>query len=247
MKDLLSPITSPDVTGLHRGFRIDSRIYINKGRGVRSSLILLNTARYITLGYKMKKLIRFKFDPEKFVNILAYLASKSSNLTKLKAAKLLYLVDKEHISNYGRPVIGDSYVRMDYGPAPSKALDIINDVLIPERVQVQLSKPNVELFKKYLRADYTSKHPTFKSVKQVDWDIFSESEVEALQKVTKSFANKSATFLINLTHKDPTWLDTDPNSDIDYRLFLEGLSHDRKKEMIQLMESDQEDREIFDL
>ncbi len=64
--------------------------------------------------------IRFRFQLPKVINALAYFASHGiRDLTKLKAAKLLYYVDKYHLLKYGRPVIGDHYVCMDFGPVPS--------------------------------------------------------------------------------------------------------------------------------
>ena len=70
---------------------------------------------------------RFKVD--KLIACLAILAKhRVSKLDKLKAVKLLYLADKYHLLKYGRPIINDTYVHLDNGPVPSKALDIINDV-----------------------------------------------------------------------------------------------------------------------
>jgi uncharacterized phage-associated protein len=57
----------------------------------------------------MTKRVRFQFDPEKFVDAVAYLAQACPSSTKLSICKLLYFADKEHLLRYGRPILGDHY------------------------------------------------------------------------------------------------------------------------------------------
>lgn len=193
----------------------------------------------------MKKIIRFKFNIEKFVNALAYFGEGTADLTKMKAAKLLYFLDKCHLRKYGRPVIGDEYISMDYGPVPSKSLDIINDEIYPERVTYE--RPNHDLFERHLELDRTQANPPIKSKGKVDWEVFSESEIEVLKDVKKKYAILDASKLVDLSHKDATWKKTKRNSEIDYRLFFDGLREDERAGMIESLELDQEDREIFEL
>ncbi|MBR5958862.1 MAG: SocA family protein [Salinivirgaceae bacterium] len=41
-----------------------------------------------------------------------------------KISKVLYFADQMHLSLYGRPITGDDYIKMPYGPVPSKIDDI---------------------------------------------------------------------------------------------------------------------------
>ena len=105
-----------------------------------------------------KTAIRFYFDVEKFVNAVAYFVKKTPRVDKLKAAKLLYFLDKYHLVNYGRPVTGDCYHSLDYGPVPSMSLDIMNDVIS----DLSLRRPlrNKRTFEKYLQVDHkTTRYP----------------------------------------------------------------------------------------
>ena len=70
--------------------------------------------------------LKFRFDLGKLVNALAYFADAGvGDLTKLKAAKLLYLADQRHLFKFGRPITGDRYVAMDLGPVPESAYQLI--------------------------------------------------------------------------------------------------------------------------
>ena len=45
--------------------------------------------------------------------------------------KLLYLLDRRALSQWGRPVTGDDYFSMKYGPVLSEVLDLITDMPDP--------------------------------------------------------------------------------------------------------------------
>src|SRR5208337_1007198 len=68
--------------------------------------------------------LTFDFNIEKLVHALAYFSTSGiRDLTKLKAAKLLYFADKEHLLEHGTPILGDVYFCMDFGPVPSMSLN----------------------------------------------------------------------------------------------------------------------------
>jgi hypothetical protein len=79
----------------------------------------------------MKRFLSYNYNFEKFVAAMTHMAMKVADLTKLRAAKLLYFADKYHLTNYGRPIIGDYCVKMDHGPVPSQSLDLMNELVSP--------------------------------------------------------------------------------------------------------------------
>jgi len=115
--------------------------------------------------------VSFRFDREKLLHALAYMADKDvPDLTKLKAAKLLFFADKYHLLHYGRPVIGDCYVCMEHGPVPSRSLDVMNRLVAPDEIQ----DPLREEFGEYLKVDrFLRKHPLLRSKRPPDLSIFS--------------------------------------------------------------------------
>jgi len=191
---------------------------------------------------KAKTSIRFRFNVEKFVNAVAYFAKNAPKIDKLKAAKLLYFLDKYHLVNYGRPVTGDCYHSLDYGPIPSMSLDIMNDVISGVPLRRQL--PNKRTFEKYLQVDHKkSRYPKFILKREPNLEIFSESEIEALNHTVKKYGGRSGPELIDLTHKELTWRSV-KNGEIDYRLFV--IDSSNSSEMLELMDLDQENRDLAD-
>lgn len=192
----------------------------------------------------VKPPIRFKFDPEKFVASLAFFASHAKGVDKLKAAKLLYYADKYHLLRYGKPILGDVYYHLDYGPVPSKALDIMNEAIDPYHLR-GIPQSNLELLRKYVKVDSEEKkHPLFAAKMEPDLDVFSESELEALNETIERYGHYSGRQLIDLTHREAPWLKTDRNEEIDYHLFFEG-EKDASPEAAEYLESLREHIEVM--
>jgi len=69
------------------------------------------------------------FKEEKTLNAILYIASKMGGAVDMhKLSKTLYFADSEHLSKYGRSITGDVYIKMKYGPVPSKTDDILKAV-----------------------------------------------------------------------------------------------------------------------
>ncbi len=83
----------------------------------------------------------FNLDFKKLIVCLIYFASHCSDMTKLKAIKLSYFLDKYHLVKYGRPVLGDNYVLMGLGSVPSMTLDIINEIQDAYQHKIKMLDP----------------------------------------------------------------------------------------------------------
>src|SRR5262245_39031345 len=71
---------------------------------------------------------RFRFDPEKALNLVLYVAAKVKEPSFHTISKVIYFADKLHLERYGRLICGDSYVAMKHGPVPSEIYDMMKDV-----------------------------------------------------------------------------------------------------------------------
>jgi uncharacterized phage-associated protein len=194
------------------------------------------------------KPLRFTFDPERAILALAFFAdAEVPDLTKLKAAKLFYFADKDHLLRHGRPILGDTYYCLDSGPIPSGALNIMNEAVTatPEEAP---SHPIQDFLKSYLDV-ILRHHPVFRARRKPELDAFSESEVESLRRTVESYGALTAGQLIELTHREATW--QTPNegrepghrADIPYQLFFENAGADATT-MKALVEAEQEEREF---
>lgn len=183
------------------------------------------------------KKITFSFDIEKFVNAIAYFASKIERLDKYKAVKLLYLADRYHLIKYAHPIIGDRYHKLTWGPIPSRALDEI-------KAAIEFPAFSSYLFKQYIKINRRPKYPILSIQKPANLEVFSESELEILDLVIKEYGKKSFNELKILTHKHATWEKSKEKEEIDYRLFFK--EDPDSKNNLELMELEQEDRDLID-
>lgn len=172
--------------------------------------------------------LTFRFSLDKFINALAYFASQGINdLTKLKAAKLLYLADQYHLFRYGRPITGDRYVAMDLGPVPEGAFQLISRLIEPAEVsdpQRTRALERLDVYRGFLRR-YS--YPVLRARTAPDLDVFSDSEIEALAATLKEFGRKPARALVDLTHEHRAYKRANSgrsagsSTDLPYEYFFE--------------------------
>lgn len=143
----------------------------------------------------MKMLL--EFDYKKATQAINYLTKKEGGqIDKLKLIKLVYLADRYHLRRYGRPMVNDAYVAMPLGPVGSSVKDIaeFSDFLdVDER----------KYAKKYLARG--ERKYTIASIGNVDDEVFSKSELEALDFAYSEFGKYPASDLVNITHRYPEW------------------------------------------
>lgn len=128
-------------------------------------------------------MLRFEFDKDKAVEVLLYIASRTSG-DMYVVLKLLYLADKFHLENYGSLVCGDRYAALQYGPVPSSTYDLVkavrNGVL-----------PN---------APFSIEQNTITPKRDANLEYLSRSDIKALDDAISKYSSLSFGALKNLTH-----------------------------------------------
>ncbi len=123
---------------------------------------------------------------------------KDGQINKMKAIKLIYLADRLHLRKYGRPIVGDKYFAMKYGPVGSQTKNI-----------AELSHVSYEVVsyaKKYIKpVTIYKKNDSLTSIKKDDLSVFSDTDIECLESVYNNFSDKDQFELAKLTHKYPEW------------------------------------------
>lgn len=135
-------------------------------------------------------------DYEKIIQAINYFARKSvhNRISKLYFLKLIYLADRYHLRKYGRMITNDRYVAMKYGPVASASKKAFEFIELPEFYLAYIDK--------YLRSSETSDN-YLTSVTTTDIDVFSESDIEALEaawSIKEKYSN-----LVAFTHLFPEW------------------------------------------
>ena len=129
----------------------------------------------------------------------------------MKLIKLMYIVDREALLRWGRPISTDRYVSMDHGPVLSKTLDLINAGKDPKEKGVwfkHISEPRGYVVT---------------LVKDSPLDELSRAEEKLIREVDQKFGHKDKWELVRFLHTLPEW--KDPNGSaiqIDYRDILEA-------------------------
>lgn len=180
----------------------------------------------------MSRRLTFNFDVDKFVNAAAYLVERCPEVTKMKLFKLLYYADKEHLLTYGRPIIGDRYIKMEWGPVPSRGYNIVKH-------DDRASSEESELFDGYIGVQ--GKDLFVKTTPNLDY--LSESDIEALDATIQRYGRLTACQLSNLSHREAAWSKAEPSADLDYRLFF--ANRPDADEVKNLAQDDQELRDAL--
>jgi len=127
--------------------------------------------------------IEFLFDLDKATASMAYLLERLGPVEKVKLMKLLYIADRNHFIQHGRPITGSEQVAMDHGPLPSACLEALDKNRIPQFVNVDQLTHVVSLKSK------------------PDGDILEASERDILDKVISAFGAADKWALKKHTHK----------------------------------------------
>jgi uncharacterized phage-associated protein len=154
--------------------------------------------------------LSFNFEPKKLGSSLAVFAKTVNDLTKLKAAKLLYFADKMHLLQYGRPITGDKYYCLDYGPVPTVSLNIMSDMISPFTVTLKgkrLEHPMRSTVEEYVTVgNKSARHPRIIARKDSEIDSLTSAEQKVLTYISQKYGQLSSSRLIELTHKERPWL-----------------------------------------
>jgi uncharacterized phage-associated protein len=137
---------------------------------------------------------------ESFTTIEAiyYLLKNIGSADRLKIVKLIYLADKYHLFHYGRTITDGAYYAMSYGPVSSTVKDILNfnDFnMYPDEIKFAS-----KLLKQVGKNDFDAN-----DINNLEIKYLSETDIEALNYICKTFGTWSKDNLLNYTHKYPEW------------------------------------------
>jgi uncharacterized phage-associated protein len=138
----------------------------------------------------------FSLHKEKAVNSLLFVINNLVKADTHKTYKILYFADQKHLLKYGRPIFGDTYVKMKFGPVPSFIKNVVDENI--EGLE--------EVVAKYHRY-------YVKSIEEPNLDYLSESDIECLEE--SIFENKDLSFE-TLTNKSHDYAYDKASWSIDY-------------------------------
>ncbi len=171
--------------------------------------------------------IQFKISYDKAIEIIVWLAERKPGIDIYHVAKVLFYADKMHLNRFGRPVTGDTYIRMPYGPVPSGIRDLITE-------NSWLSPRQIERMKNSLIID-KGNHYKLAATRKPDLKYFSKSDIKCLEESLETYGNLSFDQLYKSTHQEKCYHETASNEKIDYSTLIDD-ENPSKHEILKNME-----------
>ena len=143
--------------------------------------------------------IVFNLNIQKALEVILYLSNRVNEISSHTLLKMLFFADVYHLNEYGRPIIGDDYNALKFGPVASTVYDIIQKK--PFLIEVLAEEPfNVVDIKKL-----NKRVPVIFPERDYNEDCLSLSDREALDYSIKKYINCNFDELTELSHQHPAW------------------------------------------
>jgi hypothetical protein len=168
-----------------------------------------------------------KFNEEKTLSAILFLANQDGKIDLYALLKTIYYADKNHLHEWGRTITGDGYAKMDCGPVPSSAYDMLKSVRGDGSWKTDI---NLKKFFKF------TDHITIKPLLPPDINKLSETDIEALQKSFNERGRKSFDELWREAHDDKAfqqsknWIMTEEDLAEDDPLLIKYLTEVERNE-----------------
>jgi len=143
-------------------------------------------------------------DLNKFYNMVLYFCSVKGVL-KTVLNKLLFYADFKHFKEYTVSISGMNYARINFGPVPNN-YDFFYASLLKNKL--------LETEEEYYSQDVVGER--FRSIKQTDLGIFSNTELNIITYVIEFFKKYNATQISNFSHEEKGYKETSTGDIISY-------------------------------
>lgn len=239
-----APFSGPGLTQ-----QIYSEQLISAPSGEPARSLLRPTGENLDMSAHPKPNLKFRFQATKCAEALVLFAAYHvPDLTKLKAVKLIYFADRQHMLRFGRPIVGGQYYCLDKGPVPSEALNAINGLASGESVRNPDAR---ELAQKVsLQRSGWQIHPRVIAKAPPDENVFSESEMQIIKDVAAEYGRLSVGSLIEMSHAHEAWREADVareaggRAEMSYETFFRDNPVDSP--VLEAAQVEQEDRDFAD-
>ncbi len=153
---------------------------------------------------------------EKIAHTISHFAQHVDHLWKTKLNKLLFFSDFLHYKRTGYSICGIAYRAVQLGPVPAEYdklyLKLLDDNLF--EVEFITFKENGYVGEALRnKIDFAS-------------ELFTTTEINVLEEVSKKMANKTSTEIVELSHKEKAWIENESRHDlISYQKYAFELSN----------------------
>ena len=162
-------------------------------------------------------IVPIRFDPERALELVLYVASKLRYPTLHSVSKVLYFADREHLSRYGSLLSGDNYVAMRHGPVPSAIYNLMKAGA--GRLEPLIPSQFYDLVAQSLSVEEGRR---VRALRPANLELLSVSQRECLDASLKENGKLSFEKLTRKSH-DGAWKSVDENDLIDVKAIAKTL------------------------
>ena len=157
------------------------------------------------------------FNIEKVANsIVLAIDCGVKHLTKTKMVKMLFFADRYHLQRYAKPIFGDTYFKLPFGPIPTLTLNTINSMNRRDNSDFESYKNKLTEYVDLKEQEVQYDNLVFAKKKDFNKNLFSKSEIKVLKEVFKEFKNSTASEVSRRSHETEEYQNANNNSIISY-------------------------------
>jgi hypothetical protein len=164
----------------------------------------------------MNSMPTYQTNAAKALEVILWIANRSPQIDVYHLVKAVFFADKKHISEFGRPIVGDAYRAAPYGPLPQ----VIYGLLRNDPIEVLALESNGEL-----PFSVTTQHKVIPE-RDPNSRVLSDSDLEALEYGLSHVEGRRFSDIYQETHDDVAYLRA-CGSAMDYRDFLSDTDENR--------------------
>ncbi|MBT5503658.1 DUF4065 domain-containing protein [Candidatus Falkowbacteria bacterium] len=155
-----------------------------------------------------------EFNPEKLQQVLLYVLNKCGgkpNVGETVLYKLLYFIDFNSYEKWGKPIIGLSYVKLQFGPVPQSIQfrTVIKKMETENRIKI------------FIQEYHDMKQKRYVALGDFNLDNFSIKEKNVIDDVIAKLSDMSAAQIEQYVHEDIPWKVMGKNEVIPYELTVD--------------------------
>lgn len=144
-----------------------------------------------------------EFEVQKLRSAMLFILNKKGSIDIFRLFKILYFADRQHMAEYGRRIISDTFCAFENGPVPTVLYDILNN---PERMAAIKQEYSIFL-NSFTRGSNDARHYVFPetNINKEEYESYlSKSDIKCLDKSFDENINLSFGELSSKSH-DIAW------------------------------------------
>ena len=165
---------------------------------------------------KIQGEISFVFNGKKSIHVILYVIQQcGGKVGEHNLWRIVFDTDRYHLNNHRRPVTGDIYRNMGFGPTPLGICNIIKGKRSPKKhlQEMGMTKPPFK---------YNRDTRILSSSIPHDPKRFTKTNVEALNQAIKKYGELSFDELKQANCRERSWRETERNQLIPFELIVEN-------------------------